>query len=141
MEQTIGIIAAVVAAICGVIQMFGNGCSLYRVKTIKTPKKVSGSVTECARVKLVYKLRYASETEYFTHLKVLPKNHYVTSKIEHDVKTLNNIQEDASGSFSLSPKEVVTVSITFVEPFPKFAIIIFCNSKIWKTKASIFWFN
>lgn len=139
--ELIGTIAAVIAAICGVIQMFSTGCSLYHVKTIKTPKKVSGIVTNPASVKLVYKLQYSSETEYFTHIKVLPKNPHLTTKIEHDVRTLSNVQDDASGSFSLSPNEVVTVSVTFVEPFPRFAIIIFCNSKIWKSKLSIFRFK
>lgn len=139
--ELIGTIAAVIAAICGVLQMFNTGCSLYHVKTIKTPKKVSGIVTSLASVRLVYKLQYSSETEYFTHIKVLPKNPYLTTKIEHKVVTLENAQEDASGSFSISPKEVVFVSVNFVEPFPKFALIIFCNSKFWKSKISIFRFK
>lgn len=134
--EFIGTVAAVIAAFCGVIQLL-SGCSLYIVKKAYSPKKVSGDITQLASIKLTIDLKYASETEYFTHIVVYPKKSSPTIELEHLHRNSLNYRESATGPFSLEPLNRVSVSFTFFEPFPLFVVIVFFNSKIWKSKLCV----
>lgn len=134
--EFIGTIAAVIAAFCGVIQLL-SGCSLYVVKKTYSPKKVSGDITQLASIKLTIDLKYASETEYFTQISVYPKKSSPTIELEHLHKNSLNYRESATGPFTLEPLNCVSISFKFFEPFSPFVLIVFFNSKIWKSKLCV----